>query len=287
MGLLLERHPSPNWSFFPELRSHTGMAHNKKLSIADAFAISHYNTPGNGYCIAYEVKVSKNDFLNEIKQPQKRDFYLKNSNEFFFAMPKSIGVTKDEIPTGCGLIFFDKNKLHVEKIAPQNKGKLNFDCDFVASLLRRKDNNEFNLNDKKIFKYANKSLSKTDIEKIFAIELGNYKSEIYEKISKECKALYTDFGKDFHSIFITELMDKLFPNKKSAYMKYMYSFDQDTLKSCASKIVNEIEALTKMNQINYFNSLGSVKESIKMLSHVIECDLRLHTENKTKSKKKK
>jgi hypothetical protein len=53
--------------------------------------------------VAYEVKVNRGDFLGEIKNPDKREPFLRFSNLFFFAAP--VGLIKvHEVPDAIGLI---------------------------------------------------------------------------------------------------------------------------------------------------------------------------------------
>ena len=53
--------------------------------------------------IAHEIKTSRNDFLYEIKHPEKRTLAIKYSNQFFFVTPQKL-VKPSEIPIGCGLL---------------------------------------------------------------------------------------------------------------------------------------------------------------------------------------
>lgn len=53
--------------------------------------------------VAYEIKVSRADFLNELKQPRKRARALLLSNEFYFVTLPGI-VKAGELPPEAGLI---------------------------------------------------------------------------------------------------------------------------------------------------------------------------------------
>lgn len=88
------------WAFFRELRGGPGWgAENEKR--LDAWALGTW--PSTGYeRIAYEVKVSRSDFLAEIRQPFKRRFALRISNRFYFASPAGL-IRPEEIPTEAGL----------------------------------------------------------------------------------------------------------------------------------------------------------------------------------------
>lgn len=95
-----------NWAIFPEFRCGTGYARkpqsNDVESRIDLLAVSLWPSTGEGV-IAYEVKVSRSDFLSEIKKPSKRRPAMRYSNQFFFAAPAGL-VKPTEIPYDCGLI---------------------------------------------------------------------------------------------------------------------------------------------------------------------------------------
>lgn len=109
---LRRRHPEKEWAFFEELRAGTGWgntrwgAEDKVPSNPeqrfDAWAINLYPSK-NFLRIAYEIKVSRSDFLREMKHPEKRTQALQLSNQFYFVAP--IGLIKPgELPPEAGLI---------------------------------------------------------------------------------------------------------------------------------------------------------------------------------------
>ncbi len=87
--------------FFAELRAGAGYGGVAERRI-DAWALHPH--PSRSNCrTAYEVKVSRGDFLKELKDPKKRKAALLFSNEFYFAAPKGL-ITPGEIPAEAGLI---------------------------------------------------------------------------------------------------------------------------------------------------------------------------------------
>jgi hypothetical protein len=98
------------WAFFAELRAGTGYRSVKQIARTginpeqrfDAWAINLYPSK-KFHRIAYEIKVSRSDFIHEIETPKKRHQALLYSNEFYFVTPKGL-VDKSEIPDECGLI---------------------------------------------------------------------------------------------------------------------------------------------------------------------------------------
>jgi hypothetical protein len=53
--------------------------------------------------VCYEVKLSRADFLAELKQPLKRRVGMRYSNEFYFVTPAGLAHA-GEVPAECGLI---------------------------------------------------------------------------------------------------------------------------------------------------------------------------------------
>lgn len=89
------------WLFLRELRVGTGH-HHHEMQRLDAFALN--SLPYRGMKrICYEVKISRADFIGEVKRPLKRRIGMRFSNEFYFVTPAGM-LSVDEVPTECGLI---------------------------------------------------------------------------------------------------------------------------------------------------------------------------------------
>jgi hypothetical protein len=89
------------WHFFRELRIPTGrrVVDAQRL---DAFALNGYQHMSMKR-VAYEVKISRSDFLSELKRPIKRRIGMRYSNEFYFVTPGGL-LDISEVPCECGLI---------------------------------------------------------------------------------------------------------------------------------------------------------------------------------------
>jgi hypothetical protein len=95
-------HASPSeWLFFRELRVGTGRR-NSGAQRLDAFALNCLPHQAMKR-VCYEVKVSRADFLGELRQPLKRRIGMRYSNEFYFVTPARL-VEPFEVPADCGLI---------------------------------------------------------------------------------------------------------------------------------------------------------------------------------------
>lgn len=108
LGFLHARYVSPTqeWIFFGELRAGSGYDYGADQRI-DAWAMNCW--PSKKFLkIAYEIKVSRADFLREIKEPKKRLFALSVSNEFYFLTPPGL-LSLSEIPEECGWMTVDQD----------------------------------------------------------------------------------------------------------------------------------------------------------------------------------
>lgn len=104
----------------------------------DAYVIAAWPSEQNKR-IAFEIKVSRADFLNEMKKPNKRRPALFFSNEFYFVAPKGL-LKPEEVPEECGLIEFDETQrenytLRTKVPAPYRES-IRPTWNFVATLLR-------------------------------------------------------------------------------------------------------------------------------------------------------
>jgi hypothetical protein len=129
------------WAFFTEVRVGTGYRTYKTRHIwnperrMDAWAMNLWPSKGN-IAIAYEVKVSRQDFKSEISDPGKRNEGLALSNQFYFVTPVGL-VETGEIPEECGLIeILESGKLKFKVKAPFRTIEP-FPVSFLAAISRR------------------------------------------------------------------------------------------------------------------------------------------------------
>lgn len=140
---LKKRHKDKSqYAFFEELRCGTGYSHYKIGNHTinpeqrfDVFVLDLY--PSNKHLrTVYEIKVSRSDFLHEIKNPEKRKTALLFSNQFYFVVPTGL-VKKEEIPNECGLIYVSENLgTRIMKEAPM-RNSIEPSWNFLATIARR------------------------------------------------------------------------------------------------------------------------------------------------------
>ncbi len=87
--------------------------------------------------IAFEVKVTRSDFKNEVKKPWKREPGLKVSNQFYFVTPPGL-LAKEEVFPECGLMEAQLDgTLKIIKKAPLRNEDAKPTWAFVAAIARR------------------------------------------------------------------------------------------------------------------------------------------------------
>jgi hypothetical protein len=140
VGVLRAMHDPRQWAFFDELRIGTGFGKDAEQRF-DGWAIHYYPSKRN-VTRCYEIKISKNDFLNEINKPLKRRAGLRLANEFWFVAPQGLLDVK-EIPPECGLMEVDKHyQIHINIQAPF-RDVMPPTWLFVSALSRRWDKPRF------------------------------------------------------------------------------------------------------------------------------------------------
>lgn len=120
---------------FPELRLGSGYGGISERRI-DLFMIS--SEKGN-YTTAYEIKVSRGDFLKDIKDDLKQRGARMYATYFYYVAP--IGMIKpEEIPVWAGLMEYDfENKNFRTKIPAPLNSRNNPSWSLICSLVRRVD----------------------------------------------------------------------------------------------------------------------------------------------------
>ena len=178
--LLQNRHSGESWAFFDELRTCTGYIH--RHGYIDCYAVGLWNE--NRGFIAYEIKISRNDFKNDILNfNEKQGDALKNSSQFYYVCPQNL-IDQSEVPETCGLMWVDAGGIKVKKVAPIRE--LNsIELDFASGLLRASSGKK---ESSPVWKYLGKELTEGDLLKL-AKETSDYRKEreIQDEVEKRTK----------------------------------------------------------------------------------------------------
>lgn len=118
---------------FPELRLGSGYSDIAQRRI-DLFVIS--SDKGN-YTTAYEIKVSRGDFLKDIKNDVKQRGARLYSSNFYYVAPKEM-IKPDEIPMWAGLMEYDfETKQFNKRIVAPLQSRNTPSWSLICSLVRR------------------------------------------------------------------------------------------------------------------------------------------------------
>jgi hypothetical protein len=116
LRLLIDRYQDKRWIVLPELRIGSGYGADSEQRI-DCWVMSAYPSD-HMVKLAFEIKVSRGDFRQELKKPMKRRWALRYSNLFYFVAPPGL-LKPEELPLEAGLMEPNaKGQLAVSSEAP-------------------------------------------------------------------------------------------------------------------------------------------------------------------------
>lgn len=129
---LVDRFPTSSHALMFEVGNGTG---HKTSRHADAVVMGLW--PSRGLEVeGVEIKVSRQDWLNELKQPEKAEAVAQYCDRWWIAAPAGM-VKPDELPASWGLLELPEGKaLRIKVQAPKLTPK-DLDRSFVAAMLRR------------------------------------------------------------------------------------------------------------------------------------------------------
>jgi hypothetical protein len=150
LDLLSERYTKdagngPRWIYAEHVRSEAGFgrfdydlfkANGKRTTLrtADAIAVDLWPSGGNEIH-GFEVKVSRTDWLTELRDPTKADAVRRYCHRWWLVVP-DVAIVRDGLPEGWGLLAVGSDgKLRVRHQAPQLTPTPTHPS-FLAALLR-------------------------------------------------------------------------------------------------------------------------------------------------------
>jgi hypothetical protein len=150
----------------------TGSTYYNHIRIIDAIAIK--KSWANPKVTAYEIKVSRQDFLRDNKAHE----YLAYCNEFYFACPKDV-IKENEVPEACGLIYVsDKGTLKIVKKAHHRDIEIPEDL-FIYIIMSRIESDRYPFHESKSHYWRDWLDNKIEDRKLGII----IKSKLLEKIN--------------------------------------------------------------------------------------------------------
>lgn len=193
---LMLRHPRQSHALVFEVAPETGGG----TRYADAVAVGLWKSHGHKI-EGFEIKVSRADFLNELKQPEKSQPVFRYCNLWWLVTPKGL-VQPDELPESWGLLELQDSGTLRERVKP---GRLSPDAvsvGFFASLMRRATEADHALVDSLVKKQLGECVerakqnmrherSAADILRVQAAEDG---MALLERIKEETGLDLADYG---------------------------------------------------------------------------------------------
>jgi hypothetical protein len=92
-------------------------------AIPDVFSIRHTTVETYLEPVVHEIKVSRADFLGDLKRPEKRAAYLAMASQMYYVLGRNGKgqpiAEADEVPTDCGVIVATSMGLEIVRVAPK------------------------------------------------------------------------------------------------------------------------------------------------------------------------
>ena len=123
----------PEWTALFEVRN--GAGHHANRS-ADCIAMNTYPSRGLNL-VGIEIKVSRSDFLSELKKPEKAEAFYKYCDRWWLITGPNVVNDTSEIPENWGWMIAQKSGLRIRKEAPRNKDVTPMPRTFLAAMMRR------------------------------------------------------------------------------------------------------------------------------------------------------
>lgn len=131
--MIERRYAPPEWAYLSQVRNGTGFVRSART--ADGLAMSLW--PSRGIELhGFEIKVSRSDWLSELRNPQKADDIARYCDRWWLVVADGTIVQKGELPGAWGLYVAKGEKLYCEAQAEKQKAEP-IDTLFLAAIFRR------------------------------------------------------------------------------------------------------------------------------------------------------
>lgn len=227
---LRERYCAPEWAVFFEVANGTGATSRR---YADAVAMNLFPSRGLGLH-GFEIKISRNDFKNEMKNPHKAEEIAQFCDRWWIVAPKGM-IAPEELPEAWGLIV-SNGGLRESKPAKQLDPKPLTKC-FFAALARRANQSDEAEIESIVESRLDIMRKNVETERLKMIEArdkfynDHYKAEKYDKIRIGLDQIEKEIG--------IKIFDE-------------YKEHQDFLKAA--------ELVKKIGVLNTYNGVGKIRD---------------------------
>lgn len=135
LALIQQKFAPPHFLTFPELRDGTGFDSSHS---ADCVALGMYRSRGREI-YGFEIKVSRGDWLNELKRPDKAEAIAQYCDWWYLVVPEASIVKAGELPAPWGLMVPSGRGLKVitkpQRLEAKPPSRLLL-CSFVKAALK-------------------------------------------------------------------------------------------------------------------------------------------------------
>lgn len=125
---------APEWAFLAQVRNGTGFS-RRTTRTADGLAMSLWPSRGL-HMHGFEIKVSRSDFVKELKTPDKAEDIARFCHFWWIVAPDVNVAPVDMVPQNWGLIVCKEDGLRIAKQATFKEGTSTPDFIMLASLFR-------------------------------------------------------------------------------------------------------------------------------------------------------
>lgn len=188
---LRNRYCEPEWLSFFEVTGDTGRR-------ADCIAINMFSSRGHKV-IGFEIKASRQDWLKELKEGYKADFFYRHCDEWYVVEAKRDIVDKRELPPGWGLITLQKDRLFT-KVSSTKKDSEVLSRYFYCQMLRKCF--ERNVDKNVIYEAEMRAYKKAQVEKMTGYDVKelNEKAKVVDDLSEKGLFLWRYTKQDIERI---------------------------------------------------------------------------------------
>jgi hypothetical protein len=225
------------WVFLTQVRNSTGSADR----IADAMAFNMYQSTGYEI-LGFEIKVSRSDWLSELKHMSKSNDILEYCDKWFLVVPDANIVKDGELPKNWGLLVLKGDKL-VVKVRPTLMPVKPMPDHFIASILRRSSNEVERIRSQYILKESIQDEIQKAEQRGYERGQG-YNGQQAERRFKELEEKVDLFEKAT-GVELIRWRGKDYVKTIGAYVKMALEIDSHSLNSSISNIESAIKTLTK------------------------------------------
>jgi hypothetical protein len=115
-AMLRSRYRAPVWAAFEEVPNDT----SQKMSRAcDFMALSLWDSKAGDELHGFEIKMSRADWLHELRDPDKADAFRCYCDRWWLVVPNRSIVKADELPADWGMLWVRGGKLVIHRGAPK------------------------------------------------------------------------------------------------------------------------------------------------------------------------